>query len=65
MESVKVMEDSYRELNRALKSNTTGKLEIDYSKLDTETARMIREGVKEIITNRKREVYEVLKGINK
>ena len=65
MESVKVYEDSYRELNKVLKSNNTGKLEVDFSKLDETSAKEIREVIKNTVTARKHKLYEVLQGINK
>ena len=65
MESVKVYEDSYRELNKILKSNNTGKLEVDFTKLDEETAMEIRAVIKNTVTARKHKLYEVLQGVNK
>lgn len=65
MESVKVYEDSYRELNKVLKSNNTGKLEVEFSKLDETSAKEIREVIKNTVTARKHKLYEVLQGINK
>lgn len=56
MESISTYEESYKQIGDLLKQNTTGTLNIDFSKLDTETAGELRRAIDNVLLRRRKEV---------
>ena len=57
MEGNKVYEDSYKEIASLYKQNAGGRVSIDYTKLDTETASVLRLAIRKALLKRKGEVW--------
>lgn len=63
MESKQIFDDAYKQLDSIQKANRTSRVTIDYSKLDTESASIIRQTLADVVTKRKSEVYRVIAGV--
>lgn len=66
MEGKKVYEDSLEELKRLEKavSMTFGTVDVNFSKLDRETAGQLKRSMYQVITKRKHEVESVIMNTN-
>lgn len=64
MEGMNVYDKSYKEVDKLIKSNTTGSITIDYSKLDERTAAELRTVIRNTLQERKRELWSVLSGVD-
>ena len=60
MEGREIYLKSYNEIEKMLKNNCTDKIEIDYTKFDTETKFELKKAIHNILTKRKLEVGEVI-----
>lgn len=56
MEALSIYEESYKQIRHLLKQNTTDNLNVDYTKLDKETAGELRRKVDEVLLRRNKEV---------
>ena len=63
MEGDKVLNDSYKAVGKALKDNMTGKITIDYSKLDEVTASKLRLAINRVLQERKNNLWNILSGV--
>lgn len=64
MESEKIYEESYESLTQIQRQLLTGDIvNIDLSKLDTESAGALRTAISQTISNRQSAVYSVITGV--
>lgn len=63
MEALSIYEESYKQIGHLLRQNTTDNLNVDYTKLDKETAGELRRKVDEVLLRRNKEVATMV--INK
>lgn len=56
MEALSIYEESYKQIRQLLKQNTTGALNVDYTKLDKKTAEELRKKIDEVLMCRNKEV---------
>jgi hypothetical protein len=62
MEGNSIINDSYKQVEKILKDNSTGRVTIDYSKLDERTAATIRLTLNKVLLQRKGELWQVMSG---
>lgn len=60
METNSIYEESYDQIKKLIKANTTSSITIEYDKLDTESAGEIRGAIDRALLRRKREVEYVV-----
>lgn len=63
MESLAIYEESYKQIGHLIRQNTTDTLNVDYTKLDRETAGELRRKIDEVLLRRNKEVASMV--INK
>lgn len=63
MEGDKIINDSYKAVGKALKDNMTGKITIDYSKLDEVTASKLRLAINRVLQERKGSLWKMVSGV--
>lgn len=64
MESIKIFEDSHKELNRIIKETSTDEIRIDLSKLDSVTKGLLLNSIRDTAIERKREIEKVILGVH-
>lgn len=64
MEGLNNYEDSYNEICRMEKAIGDGSLTINFEKLDGETCNRLREVISTVISQRRKDVYNTIKGVN-
>lgn len=62
MEGNSVYTQSYKEIEKLIKGNTSGNFTIDYNKLDERTASELRLSITKVLTKRKGEIYRTISG---
>ena len=65
MESVKIYEESYKELTRIIKETSTGEIKIDPSKLDTETKGQILTAIRNVANQRQKDIGKIIFGVRR
>lgn len=63
MEGKGIYTDSYNVIEKLIKDNTTGYINIDYSKLDERTAAELRSNITKVLIKRRGEVYRTISGV--
>lgn len=63
MEGKGIYTDSYNVIEKLIKDNTTGHINIDYSKLDERTAAELRSNITKVLIKRRGEVYRTISGV--
>lgn len=63
MESVKIYEESYKELTRINKETSTGEIKIDLSKLDTETKGQMLTAIRNVTNQRQKDIGKIIFGV--
>ncbi len=64
MEGNEVYKSSYKEIEKMLRSNATGKCNIDYDKLDERTTSELRLAINKVLVKRRGEVYSIISGVH-
>lgn len=64
MESEKIYQESYKELNKLIRDLSQNKLTIDFTKLDTTTSGKIKEELLNCFVERSSEILKVIQGVN-
>lgn len=64
MESQRIYEESYNELDNLQKQILIGNVSIDFSKFDTETSGALHKALAETIAARKKEVFNIIQGVH-
>lgn len=62
MEGDKIINDAYKAVGKALKDNMTGKITIDYSKLDEVTASKLRLAINRVLQERRNSLWNIMSG---
>ncbi len=63
MEGNNVYTDSYNTIEKLIKDNTTGHININYDKLDERTAAELRSSITKVLIKRRGEVYRTISGV--
>lgn len=63
MESIKIYEESYKELTRIIKETSTGEIRIDLSKLDTETKGQMLKAIRDVANQRQKNIEKIIFGV--
>lgn len=65
MQGDNVIERAYNYMGQLKRENATDSITIDYTKLDNNTQKIIRDSLDHAINNRKRELGQLLMGVKK